>query len=152
MEYITPEMIIKILLSILLGSLIGLERGKSANYTGLKTYPIVCLGTCIVGILGNVLDYNEPTCLARIAAGVISCIGLLGAGIIIKDENESKVVSLTTVAVIWFTSIIGLVIGTNYYILGVIGVIGYFITSFCMNKIENRFREPKKNILFFFKK
>lgn len=127
------EYIIKIVLSILLGSAIGFEREKNEKSAGIKTNMLVCLGACIFTILsyGNATETGDPT---RIAAQIVSGIGFLGAGSIIKDKFSAK--GLTTASIIWISAAIGMAVGFGHYILPLMAVVVFQIILFCIKKIE----------------
>jgi len=121
------EYLIKILLSILLGALIGIERELTHHWAGLRTHILVCLGSTLFMFITS-FQYTAPQAgviinidATRLAAGVITGIGFLGAGVIFKEGANVK--GLTTAASIWVTAAIGLLIGINYYILAVVATL-----------------------------
>jgi len=132
---------IRVILSVILGGLIGIERGISGHDAGIKTHAIVCLGACLVGILAKELIEVDTTSIARITSAIISGIGFLGAGVIITDETKTKVVGLTTAAALWFSAIVGLLIGINFYIIAIFGVISFFIITTLFTRIEKRYKK-----------
>lgn len=109
------EEIIKIALAVILGSIIGLERKSGGKPAGLRTYALVCLGSTLVSIIS--IDYfgGDP---ARIASGVITGIGFLGAGAIIGTRGT--VHGLTTAASLWGIAAVGLGVGAGAYLLSTI--------------------------------
>ncbi len=112
------EIIFKLILASLLGSIIGIEREINKRPAGLRTHVLVTLGATlitIVSISGAVkTGYGDPY---RLAAQVVSGIGFLGAGTIMQREDE--VDGLTTAASLWVTAGIGMGIGTGYYLASV---------------------------------
>ncbi len=126
-------MILRLLISILVGGAIGLEREIEHKPAGLRTIILVCLGSTIFMILGlHFLDLGFD--LDRIVAGVITGIGFLGAGAIIRARGE--VHGLTTAATIWLVSGLGLVIGAGYYLLAIIASIFILIVLRLLGVIE----------------
>jgi len=112
------EEILKIIVAILLGGIIGIERKKHHKPTGFRTLALVSLGAC----LATILALNHfPNDTGRVIAGILTGIGFLGAGAIISVGKD--VVGLTTAASIWATAIIGMVIGMGDYVLAVISVL-----------------------------
>ena len=109
------EHIIKIVLALILGSIIGLERKTGHKPAGLRTHALVCLGATLISIIS--IDYfgGDP---ARIASGVVTGIGFLGAGAIIAARG--KVHGLTTAASLWVIAAVGLGIGSGAYLLATI--------------------------------
>lgn len=118
--------LIKIALAIGLGALIGLEREYHGRPAGLRTHILVTLGAAIlitgsqslpeivnsVGFKGNFV--MDP---ARLAAGIITGIGFLGAGVVMKTQEFIR--GVTTAACIWFSASIGIVVGLGFYMLAV---------------------------------
>lgn len=111
------QIIIRLGLSILLSGLIGLERQMHRRTAGLRTHILVCLGSCLIMLTSlYIFDiYNDKVPLdpARIAAGVITGIGFLGAGTIIREREGVK--GLTTAASLWVSAAIGLAVGCGFY-------------------------------------
>src|SRR4029078_2695047 len=108
-------------LSLLAGFLIGLERELKGKPAGIGTHCFVIGGSMIFTYISALVDPNSTS---RIAAQIVTGIGFLGAGIILKDEifdkkdtvdsSHTKVLNLTTAASIWFSGAIGMAIGFNY--------------------------------------
>ncbi|MDO8488791.1 MAG: MgtC/SapB family protein [Candidatus Omnitrophota bacterium] len=110
------QMIMRLLLTLLLSGLIGLERQVHRRDAGLRTHILVALGSCLIMLTSlYVFDiYKDKVSLdpARIAAGVITGIGFLGAGTIIREPE--KVRGLTTAASLWVVAGIGLAVGIGF--------------------------------------
>lgn len=110
------QMITRLLLTLLLSGLIGLERQVHRRDAGLRTHILVALGSCLIMLTSlYVFDiYKDKVSLdpARIAAGVITGIGFLGAGTIIREPE--KVRGLTTAASLWVVAGIGLAVGIGF--------------------------------------
>lgn len=109
------------LLAVLLGGMIGMERGLKNRAAGFRTYMLVCLGSCIVMITNQyvyqIYGTGDPV---RMGAQVVSGIGFLGAGtIIVTSRNQIK--GLTTAAGLWAAACIGLAVGIGFYEIAVIG-------------------------------
>ena len=109
------EQIIKLLLSVAMGALIGLERNITGKPAGIRTHMLVSLGSCVLMMISI---YDFPQDSARIAAGVVTGIGFLGAGVIIGGQD--RVHGLTTAADIWITAAVGLAVGTGRYVVAVV--------------------------------
>ena len=107
---------VRLLLSVFLGGLIGLERQLHRRSAGLRTHILVCLGSCLIMLTSlYVFDiYKSIVALdpARIAAGVITGIGFLGAGAIIRDREGVR--GLTTAASLWLVAGIGMAVGCGF--------------------------------------
>ena len=108
------EVLARVLLAMLLGGALGLERERKHRPAGLRTYMIVCMSSALVMLTGEYVfrlyGSGDPT---RLAAQVISGIGFLGAGTIITTSRH--VVGLTTAAALWASACIGLACGAGFY-------------------------------------
>lgn len=111
------EIVLKLLLAIALGGLVGLERESSQKPAGFRTHILICMGSTMMMIFsGLVLEGQESQGgdVVRIAAGVITGIGFMGAGTIIISRG--MIIGLTTAATLWAVAGLGLVIGGGYYL------------------------------------
>jgi putative Mg2+ transporter-C (MgtC) family protein len=107
------EDVIKILLAIVLGGLIGGEREARDKSAGFRTIILICLGATLFTILShNITNGNDP---ARIAANIVTGIGFLGAGAILRDGNQ--ITGLTTAATIWLAASVGMAVGAGEYLI-----------------------------------
>jgi putative Mg2+ transporter-C (MgtC) family protein len=107
---------IKLALCLVLGLVIGVERELRNKPAGISTHCFVMAGACLFTFISIVADPNSP---ARIAAQVVSGVGFLGAGMILKSDNNS-VRNLTTAAAVWFAAAVGMAIGIGWYAIAVI--------------------------------
>lgn len=131
MDYqLFTDTILRTLLSMFIGGLIGWERENTHRPAGLRTHMLVSVGACVVMQLGA---YNSTHIAAqfnidpsRLGAQVISGIGFLGAGTIIKEGTIIK--GLTTAASLWVVACLGLTIGAGAYILAIVGSLSVLIT------------------------
>jgi len=109
-------MALRALTAALFGAFIGWDREEHGRDAGIRTYAAVSLGACVFGLVSaHVSDIGDPT---RIAAGVVTGVGFLGAGVILHDRG--RVAGLTTAATIWATASVGLAIAYGMYMLGVL--------------------------------
>ena len=105
------------ILAALLGAVVGLEREWHSREAGIRTYGAVSLGACLFGLVSShVPDVTDPS---RIAAQVVTGIGFLGAGVIIRDAG--RVTGLTTAATLWATAAVGLAVAYGMYVLAGLG-------------------------------
>lgn len=116
-EYLTP--VLRLLLSVLLGGIIGFERAERGREAGLRTHIMVCLGACLVMLISEYIvnTLGMSTDVTRLGAQVISGIGFLGVGCIITGGDKIK--GLTTAAGLWVTACIGLAAGIGNYIISI---------------------------------
>ncbi|MEM4177738.1 MAG: MgtC/SapB family protein [Nitrososphaeria archaeon] len=115
------EGVIGLLMSIVFGAIIGLEREITHKPAGLRTHMLVCLGSCIFTIVSLRFGMDP----ARVAAGIVTGIGFIGAGTIIAEQG--KVVGITTAASLWVTDAIGLTIGIGEYLLSAVSTLLVFL-------------------------
>ncbi len=108
--------LLSLAVALALGSVIGLERELSDKAAGLRTNILICLGSCLFAILSRALATAAGTDMTRIAAQIVSGIGFLGAGAIMREGEH--VTGLTTAATIWVVAAIGVTVGFGYYSLG----------------------------------
>lgn len=144
------QVIFRILLAVCFGALIGLEREHAHRPAGLRTHILVCVGSCLV-MLTSEFTYNayhqfSPNMdVNRLGAQVISGVGFLGAGTIIR--NGSSIKGLTTAASIWAVACVGLATGVGFYLGAGICTIAIFII---LAYIKNSFKlyDTKKFYLY----
>ncbi len=107
-----------IFISVVLGILIGAEREYRNKSAGLRTFILICFGSCLFTVLSVKIGIDDPD---RIAANIITGIGFLGAGVIFK--GDSKIDGITTATTIWATASIGMAVGSGYVYLAVLGTL-----------------------------
>ncbi len=100
------------------GFLIGYERGSRGIRAGVRTNTLVCLGAMLFTLISTSVD---PLSTTRIAAGIVTGIGFLGAGIIMHQKGNVQ--GLTTAATIWMSAAIGVAIGYGWYLVAVIATL-----------------------------
>lgn len=112
------EMVLRLLLAVVLGGIVGWERQMAKKPAGLRTHLLVCIGAALF-TLASIYGFEggDP---ARVAAGIVAGIGFLGAGTIIRS-GEGILVGLTTASSIWAIAAIGMVAGSGLYILAAVG-------------------------------
>ncbi|MGI9010965.1 MAG: MgtC/SapB family protein [Nitrososphaeraceae archaeon] len=114
------EFLIDIIFVLAAGFVIGAERESRGKPAGISTTSLVIGGAMLFTYLSAAVDPNSTS---RIAAQVVSGIGFLGAGMILKGEVDKKITNLTTAASVWFSAAIGMAIGFNFYIIALAAVI-----------------------------
>ena len=134
------QVIIRLILSILLSGFIGLERQIHRRTAGLRTHILVCLGSCLIMLTSlyvfDIYKDKVPLDPVRIAAGVITGVGFLCAGTIIRYGEAVK--GLTTAASLWVVAAIGLAVGCGFYSGAVISAILTLITLLFLRYIEGK--------------
>jgi putative Mg2+ transporter-C (MgtC) family protein len=134
------QILLRLLLSVILAGMIGIERQFQRRSAGLRTHILVSLGSCLIMLTSlYIFDiYNRMASVdpARIAAGVVTGIGFLGAGAIMRDNTGIK--GLTTAASLWVVAGIGLAIGCGFYI-GAVGATALtLIVLFILGQAESK--------------
>ncbi len=115
-HYVVKNELLLILISVILGLMIGAEREYRNKSAGLRTFILVCFGSCLFTILSIKIGVENPD---RLAANIITGIGFLGAGVIFK--GDSKIDGITTATTIWATASIGMAVGSGYVYFSLLG-------------------------------
>jgi putative Mg2+ transporter-C (MgtC) family protein len=115
------EMIARLLLAVVLGILVGMEREIVHKPAGLRTHALVSLGACLFTVIS--IDYFDVD-PARIAAGIVTGIGFIGAGSIIAEKGHVQ--GITTAASLWCVAAVGLAVGVGAYVLAVVSSVLVF--------------------------
>ncbi len=135
----------RLLLAILLGGAIGLERESRGRPAGLRTHILVCLGATIIMIastrMGELTQVLSPASRVqvdpgRIAAGIVTGIGFLGAGAIIRIGDLVR--GLTTAGCIWFVAALGITIGQGLYALAIVSTLLALTVLLALTQVERR--------------
>ncbi len=105
-------MVVRVALAVLLGGTLGWQRQQRGKWAGIRTYALVSGGSALFTVL-SLTAFGMDT--ARVAAGVVTGIGFLGAGTILHKED--KVEGLTTAAGLWMVAAVGMAVGLQFYIL-----------------------------------
>lgn len=145
-EITYESIILRILTAIIVGGLIGLERGMKNRPAGLRTYMLVCVGACLIMLTNQyiyqVAGAGDPM---RLGAQVVSGIGFLGAGtIIVTKHNQIK--GLTTAAGLWASAGVGLALGIGFYEAALTATIGIYLILTVLQKWEHRVRRKIRYI------
>ncbi len=137
------NIILRMLVSLLFGGFIGFTQEKGGRPAGLRTHIVLSLGTTIVTItsiyISQEFSTGDP---GRIAAQIVSGIGFLGAGAIIK--YGFNIIGMTSAASIWTTSAIGMAAGMGMYFLGLLGTVLLVVTLSLLIRFENKIVKIRK--------
>ncbi|MCR4437774.1 MAG: MgtC/SapB family protein [bacterium] len=138
--------VLQMLLAVVLGATVGFERALHGRPAGLRTHALVCVGSTMIMLTARGLASVSPegSLLARItvdpgriAAGIITGIGFLGAGSIIKSGDFVR--GLTTAACLWFVAALGITIGEGFYLLSVVATAIALFVLIVLDRFEHRF-------------
>lgn len=137
------EPALRLVVAVLIGGLIGLDRAYRGRAAGFRTHILVCLASALLMLLMDFQwqvipdDFVETVRVdpMRMAQGIMTGIGFLGAGVIMQDKQIVR--GLTTAASIWITSAIGIVVGAGYYSVALLGTVLTLVTLAVFNKMIN---------------
>jgi putative Mg2+ transporter-C (MgtC) family protein len=139
------DLLVKLLLAVLLGGIIGFEREIAGKPAGLRTNILICIGaTLLMDLSTNIgmVDGKRIGDPARIAAQIVSGVGFLGAGTIMQAQG--MVTGLTSAATIWVVAAIGMTVGAGFYIEGIgAGLLVTFVLS-GLGGIEHYMRRARR--------
>jgi putative Mg2+ transporter-C (MgtC) family protein len=131
------EVFFQLILAVVLGGLIGLEREFKRKKAGLRTYSLVSLGSCLFSLiafsLASLKILDPSPVLVAIAAGM----GFIGAGAIFREETQ--VFGLTTAAGLWTAAAIGLAVGARLYSLAIFSTVLVLIIFYFFSLLEEKF-------------
>ena len=131
-------LLIKTVLALLIGGVLGIERGRKRRPAGFRTFMLVCLGSMVVMTTNMyVFSYLKVSDPVRLGAQVVSGIGFLGAGMIITNSNKNQVSGITTAASLWTAACLGLAVGVGFYELAVIGFFAVLLINSWLQTLEN---------------
>ena len=143
------EVIIKLILAVIVGGFTGYEREKSNQFAGFRTHILVAIGSCITSIIALELftKYSSLSTMdpARLPAQVLSGIGFLGAGAILKNSNGIR--GLTTAAGIWTTACIGIAIGYGQYVAGIVAWLLVMATLYILKNFDKVISKRSQTVL-----
>lgn len=135
---VESELILKLVVASLLGAAIGIEREVHKGSAGMRTHTLVCLGAALFTVASLSFDANPD----RIAAGIVTGIGFLGAGVIFRAEDKMK--GITTAANLWVVAAVGLAVGIGYYFAAVATTIIILIILVLGKLLEKKALEKKQ--------
>ena len=125
---------IRLIAAVVLGSIIGIERERAGKEAGLRTHILVTLGTCSV-VLACTGYAMTPEGLSRVVQGIVTGVGFIGAGTILKLNEERDIRGLTTAAGLWMTCGVGVAVGLGELALGLLCSVIAFIVLGVLGKI-----------------
>ena len=142
------SVVVRLVLATILSGIIGIERSKTGRAAGLRTHILVCLGATIASMTGLYIDSISDMSgdVTRIAAQVVSGIGFLGAGVIIRDGQNIR--GLNTAATLWCSAAVGTLTALGFIIEAVIGVIYILASNIILRIISKKMMNkiPAKQI------
>jgi len=137
------DLAVRVLVALALGLALGAEREARGYPAGLRTVGLVAAGACLFSGLGLIPGMAKTVDPTRIAAQVVTGVGFLGAGSILRQGEEVK--GLTTAASVWVAAAIGMAVAFGYFATAVISTIFVLITLVVLRWVENRYFPAKHN-------
>ena len=145
-EYNTVSILVRLTLAVVIGGLIGIERGRKRRPAGFRTHMLVCLGAAMTMLISQRMwIHGYTTDLARLGAQVVSGIGFLGAGTILITGRQ-QIKGLTTAAGLWASACIGLAIGAGFYVGAIVGFLLIWLTITLLSRIEAKLIASARNM------
>ena len=137
---------LRIFAAVIIGGVLGLERGMKNRPAGLRTYMLVCVGACVIMLTNQYIfqmfSTGDPV---RMGAQVVSGIGFLGAGtIIVTRRNQIK--GLTTAAGLWSAAGVGLALGVGFYEAAIVGSFAVFFVMTLLQKMDNKLHRRSRQL------
>lgn len=142
------DVLLRLGFALLAGMVVGFERESHGRAAGLRTTMLVCVASALAMLISEHLFISSSSDQAtwrpdpaRLAAGILTGMGFLGAGSIVRQDNVIR--GVTTAAVLWFVTVLGLAFGCGYYFLGFVGVIIALVTLFVLPWIESYIKNDR---------
>ncbi|MDF9829656.1 MgtC/SapB family protein [Parabacteroides sp. PF5-6] len=136
----TGTVVLRLVISFVLGGLIGVERQMRRRDAGMRTFTLICVGSTAAMLISIWIPQTYPDFLngdpGRIAAQVLTGIGFLGAGAII--QNRGSIQGLTTAACIWVVAVIGLAAGAGMFVAAGVTTVATLFVLLSMERLEKR--------------
>lgn len=141
---LTSDDLIRLAMSILVGSLIGAEREYRSKAAGFRTITLITLGSTFFTMISFKLGGEHDA--VRIAANIVTGIGFLGAGAIFRDIG--RVTGLTTASTIWMAAALGMGIGAGYFLVTIAATAFAFVVLWGFSKFEDWFEKPQNIVTY----
>jgi putative Mg2+ transporter-C (MgtC) family protein len=134
------RLIIRLVVAMLLGAVVGVQRERIGKAAGLRTHILVALGAALCVLAPVEFGMNSDG-LSRVIQGLVTGIGFIGAGAILKRQDEHEIQGLTTAAGIWMTAAIGVTVGLGRLGLATVSMVLTWITLSTISRVEHRIAE-----------
>lgn len=134
------QVIVRLLASVIVAGVIGWQREAAGKEAGLRTHILVSLGATVF-VLGCIGSGFREDAMSRVIQGIVTGIGFIGAGTILKRESEARIQGLTTSAGLWTTCAIGVVIGLGELGIALISAVIAFLVLTALHWLEARYVE-----------
>ena len=137
------NVVLRLVTAVILGGIVGIQREKVGKPAGLRTHMLVSLGTAVVVLacLGGGMDLEG---LSRVIQGIVTGIGFIGAGSILKLSDKQEIQGLTTAAGLWMTAAIGVAVGLGALGLAMIATV-FTLIVLALQGVEDAWNKRHKN-------
>ncbi len=136
------HVLIRLVAATLLGAVVGMQREKAGKPAGLRTHMLVTLGTAVFVLACSGVGMNSDG-LSRVIQGIVTGIGFIGAGSILKLSEERDVKGLTTAAGVWMTAAIGVAVGLGSLGVAILSTLFTLIILSFVTRLERRADERR---------
>lgn len=130
------EIVLRLLMATVLGMVVGLERLHAHKPAGLRTHMLVCIGAALFTVI-SIYGFGSGSDPSRVAAGIVTGIGFLGAGAIIHAQ-DGGLRGLTTASSIWAIAAIGMAAGAGMYIAAAVATLIVLVVLYVLKKVEKK--------------
>ena len=145
-EYNSVSAVVRLVLALICGGIIGIDRGRKRRPAGFRTHIIVCIGAALTMLISQHLCMKGYTTdISRLGAQVVNGIGFLGAGTIIVTGRQ-QIKGLTTAAGLWASACMGLAIGAGFYIGALVGFVLVLLTITLFSYFEGKIIASARNM------
>jgi putative Mg2+ transporter-C (MgtC) family protein len=134
LQIIEQDQLLKVLIALLMGALLGLEREYKRKAAGMRTMTLICMSSTVFTILSAELGY--PNSADRVASNILTGVGFIGAGVIFKGDYTID--GITTAASIWIAAAVGMAVGMSQYWLAGAALAGSLVVLVLLEFAENR--------------
>jgi len=142
-DLLDPEQLTRVVLrmsvALLLGAAIGWDRERRDAYAGLRTHMLVALGAALFVLVPAQAGMSEES-VSRVVAGIISGIGFLGAGAVLKSSGEGRIQGLTTAASVWATAAIGVAAGLGREATAVLATVFVLVVLAALRRLSRQIK------------
>ncbi len=137
------EIAFRILLASVVGMAIGIQRELSGHPAGIKTHAMVCIGAAVISLIQLQMFAENPDIdPTRIIAQVVSGIGFIGAGCILRNDRNDKISGLTTASTLWVVGCLGIAVGLGYYRICLAAFTAVMIILIVVSLLRRRKKVP----------
>lgn len=138
-RYELARVIVRLLAALVVGALIGYDRERVGKAAGLRTHMLVSMGTALLVIAALEFGMGEDA-VSRVVQGLVTGIGFVGAGVIMKIQAEREIRGLTTAAGVWMTAAASITVGLGQIGVGIIAALLAWVVLAALRKLEVRMK------------